>query len=831
MSQFKTRCLIILLFAVSNIVCFLNAKIASFQTPDSSSSQEGDDLAPTLPTVPTVIFSTAASSGLENSSSATLSLVLSATTTQNVVIPFSLSGTATQSVDFTLSATTPITIPAGQTTASISLTLLNDSTYEGPETIIFTLGTPQTNATLGSQETHIFTIIDDDPAPVSILVEKVYPTNGTNFLDYVANSDANKSRHAQNDVACVGTETGYYGCIHGGEKLKVRIPGYTSCTGLSASDLLGAFDWICEVVSGEATFFSTGLKHGKGLSDLIDFPMLVFLDNSVTVTNGVNTLGATTPSKWWTNTIQNLDVTPGVKNINGLTPGTLLVVGTSANTEGVNLSQSKVGLVIKSGQVLNYSGSASNCNWTDGTMSSPNWECVVAAGSQKYLWVEGELTTPTRMVLGLDIFSVTFSRFQNITINNTYGDTFYLLSSSNNIIKSLKMHTYKNRDYAFIWITGNDNLFSDVHIANETELNYASTLLLQGSRNVLNDIKTARSYGSLNIGGWEGGARDNIANNIQSIHSHVIKLGGANTPTTGNTLNHATVAYNYADCLSLLDTYVSYNTINQVLCSNTYTQIWIDNGPSHNTLSQIATDTNNGIPTAISMYSSSNNKFTNNMLIAGSSLACDVSGGTNPGLTSGCVNQGASDATWTLLGTTNLYPSMIGLLSTNDTANSSDTGAPAAYGAINDWLNFDNIFRGWSTSNLNDTSQCISGSCQIIDTRLNSTDTYILNKSGNGVSSNDPFVAGAACPSAIHGNKALTDSATSPRTFLINATEIMDDDIGNDNGLCESYEACIYSPNFGAYQGQGNYKTNGTCTFQNGTVTNVIMYSYPTNGI
>jgi hypothetical protein len=41
-------------------------------------------------------------------------------------------------------------------------------------------------------------------------------------------------------------------------------------------------------------------------------------------------------------------------------------------------------------------------------------------------------------------------------------------------------------------------------------------------------------------------------------------------------------------------------------------------------------------------------------------------------------------------------------------------------------------------------------------------------------------------------------------TYLHPAIEIMDDSIGNDNGLCESFETCIFNPNIGVYTGHGN---------------------------
>ena len=122
--------------------------------------------------------------------------------------------------------------------------------------------------------------------------------------------------------------------------------------------------------------------------------------------------------------------------------------------------------------------------------------------------------------------------------------------------------------------------------------------------------------------------------------------------------------------------------------------------------------------------------------------------------------------------------------------------------------------------------------CAVYDWRLKSTDTVFRNTSLDGLNQNDPFISGSACPAAVDGNLTLTDSnANGANTYLRNAVEIMNDKIGDDDGLCESSEACIYSPNFGVYQGHGDYKANGTCTFQNGTVSGVTMYTYPSNGI
>ena len=103
------------------------------------------------------------------------------------------------------------------------------------------------------------------------------------------------------------------------------------------------------------------------------------------------------------------------------------------------------------------------------------------------------------------------------------------------------------------------------------------------------------------------------------------------------------------------------------------------------------------------------------------------------------------------------------------------------------------------------------------------------NRVVSGTTDNAPFQNGAACPSQIHGNVTLTDKKTTPNTYLKHALEVPLDGIGDDDGLCESSETCIYSPNFGAYQGEGDYTTL-TCVFQDGTIVGVKMHAYPLNG-
>ncbi|MFZ4404662.1 MAG: hypothetical protein ACOYOK_11220, partial [Pseudobdellovibrionaceae bacterium] len=135
--------------------------------------------------------------------------------------------------------------------------------------------------------------------------------------------------------------------------------------------------------------------------------------------------------------------------------------------------------------------------------------------------------------------------------------------------------------------------------------------------------------------------------------------------------------------------------------------------------------------------------------------------------------------------------------------------------------------QGPSTSVFSAIGTLASAFVGVTDHRLSASDNILRNTIGNG-SANGAWTDGALCPAIVDGNVAITNLNATPITFLKNAMEAMDDGIGNDNGLCESSETCIYAPNFGYYQGEGTL--SGTCSFNDGTVTGVTLRRYLTNG-
>jgi hypothetical protein len=106
--------------------------------------------------------------GAEPSTNGTLTVTQSAVSVSDTVIALSYGGTATNVSDYTRPAS--ITIPAGSTTATITLAIVDDAIVEGSETVVVTLASVTSGlATLGTTVVATNTIADNDTAVVSIV--------------------------------------------------------------------------------------------------------------------------------------------------------------------------------------------------------------------------------------------------------------------------------------------------------------------------------------------------------------------------------------------------------------------------------------------------------------------------------------------------------------------------------------------------------------------------------------------------------------------------------------------------------------------------------------
>ena len=130
--------------------------------PVAAGTITDDDPLPTL--------STAGAFAAEDSGTITATVILSEPSGRSGAVEYTtVDGTAVAPDDYTAAAGT-LLIPAGQTTASIDISLDDDDDDEGPETLTLSLSSPQ-NASLANSSA-LFTIIDDEGLPTAFLVPR-----------------------------------------------------------------------------------------------------------------------------------------------------------------------------------------------------------------------------------------------------------------------------------------------------------------------------------------------------------------------------------------------------------------------------------------------------------------------------------------------------------------------------------------------------------------------------------------------------------------------------------------------------------------------------------
>ncbi len=130
---------------------------------------------------PTVNLSLSKATFAENAGSTVVTATLSQATFQNVTVNLGYSGTA-EAADYTAAAssgtTTSLVIPAGSTTASVTLTGVDDPNNEPDETVIVSM-TGVFNANTGATALVTASLIDDDAQP-SVTLSLI---NGSSFTE------------------------------------------------------------------------------------------------------------------------------------------------------------------------------------------------------------------------------------------------------------------------------------------------------------------------------------------------------------------------------------------------------------------------------------------------------------------------------------------------------------------------------------------------------------------------------------------------------------------------------------------------------------------------
>jgi hypothetical protein len=188
----------------------------------------------------------------------------------------------------------------------------------------------------------------------------------------------------------------------------------------------------------------------------------------------------------------------------------------------------------------------------------------------------------------------------------------------------------------------------------------------------------------------------------------------------------------------------------------------------------------------------------------------------------------------------------VGKVSNGDSANTSDDNpndtarAPGAaeYENITDWTTFERPNRGWGRSIAGafpgtPTRDCCKNGevCGIWDFNLKQTDTKLRGvvpaPAGGAVVVHVWY--GVTTPADCAAIAGAVWNAGCESTFVRGAYEQLEDGAGNDNGLCESNETCIVTPNIGRYQGHGDLVSAGSIG-TGATVQNVTLLRHQSNG-
>ena len=143
--------------------------------------------------VPTVAFNATSSNASETIGSANLKVDLSAVSGITVTVDYTVTGTATDA-DYTLIDGT-LTIAPGNENENITIaSIVNDLLDENNETVIVTLTNP-TNATLGTNTVHTYTINDNDATP-SI----AFKTTSSSGLETLVSADLQVNLSAESGL-------------------------------------------------------------------------------------------------------------------------------------------------------------------------------------------------------------------------------------------------------------------------------------------------------------------------------------------------------------------------------------------------------------------------------------------------------------------------------------------------------------------------------------------------------------------------------------------------------------------------------------------------------
>ncbi len=707
-----------------------------------------------------------------------------------------------------------------------------------------------------------------------VVVEPVYDSH-PDWNDYVARNDETRHVIDQDGTACSApTSETHRACIHSGEKRKAILPGVATCDGIIARDLRSAFDWGCAQIGNKTEIYSLGLKASARLSDLIEFSDGTWKTNRIFVEHQGQTIHTSSTETWWNNRLIALssvsDPVPATHPIELSEPGAIYYVPTAlTSSTGYTIVRDGIGVVVAKGAALSYSPSAppiTNCDGR-GTINTTEL-CLLFSRGQDFLWFEGHFSgRPTGGVgKALMIGSSNFSVFREIEASEVDGIAIDLRTVSHSLFRNIEVHHSGNVGMRMHWnsiyntatnIVAHNNGGEGIGIRNtrHTELfnlvgtdNGGSGVNLDGTTNVrVEQIRVANNaLNGLRISGTtvvtdvvssnngNDGLRLNSSKN--SVITQVVSTqnGQAGIEITnrssGNFLAAITTSHNVMSGLALNFSdhtttlgLVSTNNLSigaSVRTQSDATQMY-QSSLAHNGGVELLTDSNDGHFESLRLSAPDD---------------CSISGtGNNVRLVSTLCQYHDG----TPLATVDVQSSFVGKVDQDGQNPIVLSQGTFQYGpqAI-DWTHFDNRARtigvdGGDFPDPGNRGPCQGGStCRFWDWSLTRADNQLRQvvalPDGDTTATHHFEAPDQGSCEALGGTWNQPAAGDCTVEFLLHAFEPLHDGKGNDNGLCESNEACIHMPNHGGYQGHGGLSP--LTPFSPGRLISVELFGYAENG-
>jgi len=551
--------------------------------------------------------------------------------------------------------------------------------------------------------------------------------------------------------------------IHGGELKTVSFNNIQSCDGIEAKDLLNVFEWKCDEVDSHIQITSAGMKNGKGLTDLVTF--------------------GESPNWKLNQVLVSLSGQPQDETNKGIWWTNPVVAATTSQLS------SPLGIYVVHAESNNSLSFQTNADGV-ALIIEPGVTLIpasVEAGieiSNPFTWIEGDIDASLSHI-GIRSRSMSFVTLNNVTVSKSEGNGIEL--SKNFSTRIINSHAFKNKESG-IYISGNSVLdgqivdSKNILLNTKTTRNAESGITIASSHASLVNLTSAHNDGDgIVITGSNNKLQEvSIYNNRQSG----LVLSGAND----NIINTTTITSNGSHGIKLQNASE-------------------DNNPQNNILSHLTTA--NNLASGIFFDTEKNENLLVNILNAYNA-------------TNSCPDTACDDVT--TITTNDIAPNNLFAPISTETNIPDFSNANSNFLIASTFTQLDNKHRAWA-SKTTATESSGGGSCNFAEEDISNGNNLCILKDWS-LNQADSSTARDQLNEVdeTHSHTFINESEV---VFLKNSLEIVDDDIGNDNGLCETNEACLLTTNIGSYQG---HDMDNISNLDSANSLNSTLYQYDTNG-